>query len=81
VKKKKASSLVDKGVVTCYGCGAPLQTSVPAAAGYVAPDKFEAKKKHRQLQQVTLPRDGGRGGQFVFEGFGAGEEGGTAWQD
>jgi nitric-oxide synthase len=52
VKKKKASSLVDKGVVTCYGCGAPLQTSVPAAAGYVHPDKFEAKKKHKQLQQV-----------------------------
>lgn len=52
VKKKKASSLVDKGVACCYGCGAPLQTEVPAAAGYVSPDKFEAKKKHKQLQQV-----------------------------
>jgi hypothetical protein len=53
VKKKKASSLVDKGVACCYGCGAPLQTQVPAAAGYVEPARFEAKKKHRQLQQVS----------------------------
>jgi nitric-oxide synthase len=43
-----------KGVACCYGCGAPLQTEVPAAAGYVAPDRFQAKKKHKQLQQVRL---------------------------
>jgi nitric-oxide synthase len=51
-KKKKASSLVEKGVACCYGCGAPLQTLVPAAAGYVDPAKFQAKQKHRQLKQV-----------------------------
>lgn len=37
---------------SCYGCGAQLQTQVAAAAGYVKPDKYEVKKRHRQLNKV-----------------------------
>ncbi|KAA8533873.1 hypothetical protein F0562_031390 [Nyssa sinensis] len=48
----KASSVV----ANCYGCGAPLQTSETDAPGYVDPDTYELKKKHRQLRTVLCGR-------------------------
>ena len=36
----------------CYGCGAKLQIDVPLGPGYVKADKYESKKKHRQLDKV-----------------------------
>ena len=38
---------------TCYGCGAALQTEQEDAAGYVAPEKYELKRAHRQLNQLV----------------------------
>jgi rubredoxin len=57
--RRKARELLEKATARCYGCGAALQTEVPAAAGFVAPDKFELKRKHRQLQQVLCERCAG----------------------
>ncbi|KAK6155878.1 hypothetical protein DH2020_010126 [Rehmannia glutinosa] len=61
IKKKKKNK--DKGVKasastvpSCYGCGAPLQTSVSDAPGYVEPDTYSLKKKHRQLRTVLCGR-------------------------
>lgn len=51
-KAKKAAGLAASNQPCCYGCGAPLQTVAPAAAGYVVPTKFELKQKHKQLNQV-----------------------------
>ncbi|CAI9092034.1 OLC1v1027173C3 [Oldenlandia corymbosa var. corymbosa] len=59
-KKKKK----DKGKVlkistvlpSCYGCGAALQTSETDAPGYVDPDTYQLKKKHRQLRTVLCGR-------------------------
>mmetsp|Transcript_46672 Transcript_46672/g.77203 ORF Transcript_46672/g.77203 Transcript_46672/m.77203 type:complete len:490 (+) Transcript_46672:161-1630(+) len=35
----------------CYGCGAELQFEAPDAAGYVEPDRYALKQRHRQLRQ------------------------------
>lgn len=41
-KKKKEKVLkVNTAVASCYGCGAPLQTSESDAPGYVDPDTYE----------------------------------------
>lgn len=43
-KKKKRKEKVLKvktAVASCYGCGAPLQTSELDAPGYVDPDTYE----------------------------------------
>ncbi|QDZ22803.1 nitric-oxide synthase [Chloropicon primus] len=40
----------------CYGCGAHLQTRSEKAAGYVKRETYEAKKKHRQLNQILCSR-------------------------
>ena len=36
----------------CYGCGAPLQTSAPESPGYVENERYEVKRKHRQVDQL-----------------------------
>ncbi|KAL3755910.1 hypothetical protein ACJRO7_002887 [Eucalyptus globulus] len=51
-KLPKASS----AVASCYGCGAPLQTSEMDAPGYVDPDTYQLKKKHHQLRTVLCRR-------------------------
>ncbi|KAK9806106.1 hypothetical protein WJX72_001602 [[Myrmecia] bisecta] len=40
----------------CYGCGIQLQTDTPEAAGFVLPDKFALKHKHKQLDQLLCGR-------------------------
>ncbi|XP_027110515.1 putative nitric oxide synthase isoform X1 [Coffea arabica] len=58
-KKKKDKDKVSKVssvLPSCYGCGAPLQTSETDAPGYVDPDTYELKKKHRQLRTVLCGR-------------------------
>jgi nitric-oxide synthase len=40
----------------CYGCGIILQTRDPQLAGFVEPQKYETKKKHRQLDQLLCTR-------------------------
>ena len=37
---------------SCYGCGAEIQTQEPGSVGYMRPDAFEAKAKHRQMDQL-----------------------------
>ena len=41
---------------TCYGCGTALQTQNLQLPGYIQPDIFQLKKKHRQLRQVLCGR-------------------------
>nr|XP_043615104.1 NO-associated protein 1, chloroplastic/mitochondrial [Erigeron canadensis] len=62
-KKKKKEKInnsnngsIAKGIVSCYGCGAPLQILEMDAPGYVDPDTYQLKKKHRQLKTVLCGR-------------------------
>ncbi|XP_024047897.1 NO-associated protein 1, chloroplastic/mitochondrial isoform X2 [Citrus clementina] len=55
-KKKDKVLKVNSAVASCYGCGAPLQTSESDAPGYVDPDTYELKKKHHQLKTVLCGR-------------------------
>ncbi|XP_020215434.1 putative nitric oxide synthase [Cajanus cajan] len=56
-KKKKDNALkASRAVASCYGCGAPLHTSDVDAPGYVDPETYELKKKHRQLRTVLCRR-------------------------
>ncbi|VFQ58285.1 unnamed protein product [Cuscuta campestris] len=41
---------------SCYGCGAPLQTSEMDVPGYVDQETYELKKKHHQLRTVLCGR-------------------------
>ncbi|CAH9111223.1 unnamed protein product [Cuscuta europaea] len=41
---------------SCYGCGAPLQTSEIDVPGYVDKETYDLKKKHRQLRTVLCGR-------------------------
>lgn len=41
---------------SCYGCGVLLQTSDPNAIGFVDPEKFAVKQRHRQLNQLICTR-------------------------
>ncbi|MEW5318490.1 MAG: hypothetical protein WDW38_009708 [Sanguina aurantia] len=43
----------------CYGCGARLQIDTPVGAGYVPPEKYAVKQKHKQLGQVLCERCSG----------------------
>ncbi|KAG6716660.1 hypothetical protein I3842_04G059900 [Carya illinoinensis] len=54
--KKEKTFKVSTAVASCYGCGAPLQTSESDAPGYVALETYELKKKHRQLRTVLCGR-------------------------
>jgi nitric-oxide synthase len=51
-KEKKAVALAPSNQPCCYGCGAPLQTAVASAAGYVAVNKYLLKQRHKQLNKV-----------------------------
>ncbi|CAK9135146.1 unnamed protein product [Ilex paraguariensis] len=55
-KRKEKVLKVSAVVYSCYGCGAPLQTSEIDAPGYVDPDTYELKKKHHQLRTVLCGR-------------------------
>ena len=64
-RRKKAAELPPRPVkaskankfrIGCYGCGADLQTTNPAAAGYVEPERYELKAVHRQLKLLLCRR-------------------------
>ncbi|CAI9302314.1 unnamed protein product [Lactuca saligna] len=61
-KKKKKEKIngslkpTSTSTYSCYGCGAPLQISELDAPGYVDPETYELKKKHRQLRTVLCGR-------------------------
>ncbi|KNA17820.1 hypothetical protein SOVF_076400 [Spinacia oleracea] len=57
-KKEKLSGSIKtlSSVDCCYGCGAPLQIQEVDAPGFVDPDTYELKKKHRQLKTVICGR-------------------------
>ncbi|OIW12579.1 hypothetical protein TanjilG_04743 [Lupinus angustifolius] len=61
-KKKKKDKVKDKflkasvTVASCYGCGAPLQTSEMEDPGYVDSETYELKKKHHQLRTILCRR-------------------------
>ena len=40
----------------CYGCGVRLQTDDPSSSGYVPPEKFETKARHKQFDQLLCTR-------------------------
>ncbi|KAK4385132.1 NO-associated protein 1, chloroplastic/mitochondrial [Sesamum angolense] len=54
--KQKAAKASSFTVPSCYGCGAPLQTSEADAPGYVEVETYNLKKKHRQLRTVLCGR-------------------------
>ncbi|KZV41068.1 nitric oxide synthase [Dorcoceras hygrometricum] len=54
--KDKASLKGSFTVHSCYGCGAPLQTTEHDSPGYVEPETYDLKKKHRQLRTVICGR-------------------------
>ncbi|CAI8615929.1 unnamed protein product [Vicia faba] len=55
-KDKPLKPSNSNAVTSCYGCGAPLQTSDNDAPGFVDPETYELKKKHRQLRTVLCGR-------------------------
>lgn len=72
-----------KGLFCCYGCGAELQCDLEGAAGFLDPEKYELKARHRQLRKQLCTRctqmSGGAILPAVVEGRlrGAGEAGVT----
>ncbi|KIY95277.1 Putative nitric oxide synthase [Monoraphidium neglectum] len=57
VSATRTSQVAKKGA--CYGCGAPLQTDIASGPGYVRPDKYDLKARHKQLNQVLCERCAG----------------------
>ncbi|MQL81105.1 hypothetical protein Taro_013566 [Colocasia esculenta] len=55
-KQPDAGVKVSAAAASCYGCGAPLQTAEVDAPGYVDPETYELKKRHRQLRTVICGR-------------------------
>ncbi|CAI9767611.1 unnamed protein product [Fraxinus pennsylvanica] len=55
-KKEKVFKVSSYVINSCYGCGAPLQTSETDAPGYVDLETYNLKKKHRQLRTVLCGR-------------------------
>ncbi|KAL6321513.1 hypothetical protein AAG906_019693 [Vitis piasezkii] len=55
-KVKSSGSWKASAASACYGCGASLQTLETDAPGYVDPETYELKKKHRQLRTVLCGR-------------------------
>ncbi|KAG9452289.1 hypothetical protein H6P81_005193 [Aristolochia fimbriata] len=55
-RKSETSAKVSAAVACCYGCGAPLQTQEVDAPGYIDPETYELKKKHRQLRTLICGR-------------------------
>ncbi|MCL7024407.1 hypothetical protein MKW94_006288, partial [Papaver nudicaule] len=56
VKRREKPKVSSVAIASCYGCGAPLQTSEVDAPGYVELQTYELKKKHRQLKTVLCGR-------------------------
>ncbi|KAK4489424.1 hypothetical protein RD792_005233 [Penstemon davidsonii] len=63
IKKKKKNKNDEKALKpssstapSCYGCGAPLHTSESDSPGYVEPEVYNLKKKHKQLRTVLCGR-------------------------
>jgi nitric-oxide synthase len=40
----------------CYGCGASLQTLLPGAAGFVPQERYDTRRRHRQLDTMLCGR-------------------------
>ncbi|KAL8233117.1 hypothetical protein R6Q57_002895 [Mikania cordata] len=59
-KKKKKKEKINGSLIAatscCYGCGAPLQVTETDGPGYVDPETYELKKKHRQLRTILCGR-------------------------
>ncbi|CAJ2655095.1 putative nitric oxide synthase [Trifolium pratense] len=55
-KKENKPLKASNSVASCYGCGAPLQTSENDAPGFVDPETYELKKKHHQLRTILCGR-------------------------
>ncbi|KAK1431590.1 hypothetical protein QVD17_08050 [Tagetes erecta] len=55
-KKEKVNGSLKVSTFCCYGCGAPLQVLEMDAPGYVDPETYELKKKHRQLRTILCGR-------------------------
>ncbi|GAU27613.1 hypothetical protein TSUD_270020 [Trifolium subterraneum] len=55
-KKEKKPLKASTSVASCYGCGAPLQTSENDAPGFVDPETYELKKTHHQLRTILCGR-------------------------
>nr|GMD52076.1 putative nitric oxide synthase [Ipomoea batatas] len=57
-KKQKKEKLLKFSTLapSCYGCGAPLQTSEIDAPGYVDKETYDLKKKHHQLRTILCGR-------------------------
>ncbi|KAL2540047.1 NO-associated protein 1 [Abeliophyllum distichum] len=54
--KEKGFKVSSYIIHSCYGWGAPLQTSKCDAPGYVDTETYNLKKKHRQLRTVLCGR-------------------------
>ncbi|CAA6663289.1 unnamed protein product [Spirodela intermedia] len=55
-KKPDGGAKLSTSVTCCYGCGSPLQITEADAPGYVDPETYELKKRHRQLKTVICGR-------------------------
>ncbi|KAI3894206.1 hypothetical protein MKX03_022631 [Papaver bracteatum] len=55
-KRREKPKVSAVSIASCYGCGAPLQTSEVDAPGYVELQTYEMKKRHRQLKTVLCGR-------------------------
>ena len=42
--------------ISCYGCGAEVQTDDSMVAGYIEEERYELKRLHHQLQQLLCCR-------------------------
>jgi nitric-oxide synthase len=51
-----ASSKGTQKPTQCYGCGTYVQTLHPDETGFVPPELYDTKKKHRQLNQLLCAR-------------------------
>ena len=49
-------ALVPRNRVACYGCGAELQADVAGSPGYMEPERYEMKRKRRQLRETLCDR-------------------------
>ncbi|KAL6848477.1 hypothetical protein ACP4OV_021771 [Aristida adscensionis] len=55
-ERRRALARKPSGLASCYGCGAPLQTTEEGAPGYVDLATYELKKRHHQLRTVLCGR-------------------------
>lgn len=50
------SGIENRKRTQCYGCGAFVQTLHPGDIGFVSPETYDTKKKHKQLNQLLCAR-------------------------